>query len=61
MPPTPAARTDSPHCSGARYRHRPPEAASTDEDDAFFDFLRGALEDHEPLGPRGDEGGQTSS
>ena len=30
---------------------RPPEAASTDEDDAFFDFLRGALEDHEPLGP----------
>ena len=40
---------------------RPPEAASTGEDDAFFDFLRGALEDHEPLGPRGDEGGQTSS
>jgi hypothetical protein len=38
---------------------RPTDPVEAAEDDAFFDFLRGALDDSEPLGPRGDEEPQT--
>jgi DivIVA protein len=37
---------------------RPTDPVEAAEDDAFFDFLRGALDDSEPLGPRGDEESQ---
>ncbi len=38
----------------------PAEAGYTEEDDAFFDFLRGALDDDAPLGPRASvDGDQT--
>ncbi|HZP30907.1 MAG TPA: hypothetical protein VFC99_18305 [Acidimicrobiia bacterium] len=34
---------------------RPTDPVTSPEDDAFFDYLRGALDDHEPLGPRRDD------